>query len=205
MRRAGRIVEIGCGTGVILRELAALTEASISGIDRDEGLLAVAGRSCPENVELIRADASRSRLPKADIVLFHHFLHHMEALGPFLSRIRRSLEKKGLAVVLAEYDWDSALRECPGPIPGLLRKSLEAGGLFIHRRCDMEAAFPKAGFCEVSSGCEPGIPSTPDPWFLENQAASLDGSGDGASAGALRGSGDQVLTVPVIWGIWRKT
>jgi SAM-dependent methyltransferase len=204
LRRAGRVVEIGCGTGVILRELAALTEAAISGVDIDEGLLAVARRSCPENVELVRADASRSRLPRADIVLFHHFLHHIEALGPFLSRIRRSLEKGGLAVVLAEYDWSCALEEPRGRLLELLRRSLREDGLDLRRRAEIEEAFEAGGFDPVATGSEPGVFSAPDRWFLDAQASALDRSGDPEGARALRAQQDSSLAVPVMWGIWRR-
>lgn len=205
LRSAGRIVEAGCGAGAILAEVASITNASVTGIDRDPILLAEARKRCPPGVELVQADALESALPRADIYIFHHFLLHVPDLTRFLRRVRKALPGRGggVAAVLAEYDWTSATPAAPGPSPDLLRKSLAAGGLYLRSRIDMESSFERAGFRSVASGCEPGIPSQPDEWLVESQAALLEETGRPREADALRTGSRAPIAVPLIWGLWR--
>ena len=70
VRRRDRVLEIGCGTGVVLRDLAPLTgpRGSVTGLDRSRTLLAVARRLCRGTrggrITLRHGDAAR--LPFAD-------------------------------------------------------------------------------------------------------------------------------------------
>ncbi|NLP05243.1 class I SAM-dependent methyltransferase [Candidatus Fermentibacteria bacterium] len=205
LRSAGRVVEAGCGTGLILGEVASLTEASVAGIDHDPSLLAEAARRCPAGVDLVEADALESSPPRADIYLFHHFLLHSADLPRFLVRVREALPGcgRGIATVLAEYDWTCASAAPPGPFPNLFRRSLAALGLHLRSRAEVEASFESAGFRRVASGCEPGIPSRPDEWFVESQAALLEEKGDPHGADALRAGSDVLMVVPLMWSVWR--
>lgn len=207
LRSAGRIVEAGCGTGLVLGEIASLTNAGVTGIDCDPYLLAEAARRCPGRVEFVEADALEARLPRADIYLFHHFLMHAEDLPRFLARVRKALPGcgRGTAAVLAEYDWSCASAVPESPLPDLLRESLAAGGLHLRSRVEVEESFERAGFRRTASGCEPGIPARPDEWFVESQAALLEEEGDPCAAGALRAGSNASLAVPVMWSVWRTS
>ncbi len=67
---ARRIVDLGCGTGQLTRELAAAPGRQVIGVDPSEAMLAIArGQPGAERVEWIEGDASAIGLPSADLVI----------------------------------------------------------------------------------------------------------------------------------------
>jgi len=76
-----RLVDLGTGTGLVLRRLATLSEhpRAAVGIDRSAGMLARAGR-LPAGCSVLRADARAVPLPDgwADVVCCAYLLHLLE-------------------------------------------------------------------------------------------------------------------------------
>ena len=99
LKRGGRVLEVGCGTG---RNLALLLEAvgaegQVYGVDLSEGMLAKAKELCARrewhNVELMRADAADYVLPEpVDGAIFSLSYavipHHKDALRHAWKQLR---------------------------------------------------------------------------------------------------------------------
>src|SRR5579871_3308215 len=99
-----RVLEVGCGTGILT---AALPTAPITAIDLDERLLAVARKRCPEaRIRFERQDAAA--LPYAtrsfDLAICRYVLMHQEAPLAVVGEMHRVVDLGGSAIAF-EPDW----------------------------------------------------------------------------------------------------
>ncbi len=103
-----RVLEVGCGTGILTSALAAaLPTAQITAIDLDERLLAVArSRSAQASIRFERQDAAA--LPYAtrsfDLALCRYVLMHQEAPLAVVGEMHRVVDLGGYAIAF-EPDW----------------------------------------------------------------------------------------------------
>jgi 2-polyprenyl-3-methyl-5-hydroxy-6-metoxy-1,4-benzoquinol methylase len=79
--RAGRLLDLGCGYGVVANYLAlASPEREVIGIDLDRRRIAVAQRTAAnrENITFIAGDVTQVALPVCDTILMTDVLHHLD-------------------------------------------------------------------------------------------------------------------------------
>ena len=136
-RRPLRLVDVGCGTGAVLRGLAEFGEAV--GIEANETLLAVARAA--------GLDARKGALPDdlpiaagwADVVLLLDVIEHLDDDGAALHAARRLLTAGGVLVVtVPAYPWlwsghDVALGHRRRYVAPNLRRLVEGAGYGVER------------------------------------------------------------------------
>jgi SAM-dependent methyltransferase len=87
---ARHILDLGCGTGVLTRELASVEGRDVTGVDPAAAMLAVARRRPgAERVRWVEGDASALGMPEADLVV---------------------MTGNVAQIFLEEADWNAALR-----------------------------------------------------------------------------------------------
>jgi SAM-dependent methyltransferase len=151
-----RVLDLGCGTGDDVQELARLVGPSgrVVGIDRSETIIAEARervRGTPLSVEFQVADAYALPFPDASFDVcradrvFHHLEHPRQAFGELL-RVTRS----GGRVLLFDPDFETAIVDAPDR--ALTRRLLNfyCGGYrdgWMGRR--LPGMFREAGLTEI--------------------------------------------------------
>jgi len=181
LRRVSAIVEPGCGSGLLSRELLPLTAARITCIDKVER------PGMPEGCTFVRADATRYT-PAADIYISSFFLYQLGDPVTYLRRVGRALGQDGLYAVAGEFSYQDP-EGCP--LVSELSASLEAEGFDPMFGSVMVEAFRTAGYEAVETGEVGPLREEPDGEFLRLQL--------GASGKSL----PEGITIPVFWGVFR--
>ena len=96
-----RVLDVGCGTGVLASELSQHFE-SVVGIDISEPMLAIArGKRAAANIEYRRADANQLVLEqKFDAIVSHTAFHHLENVPRTLGVLKGALEPGGRLILV---------------------------------------------------------------------------------------------------------
>lgn len=105
----GSVVDLGCGTGWMLKHLSAAHPAmTLTGTDFSPAMLKIARQAAPQAVltegDIEDADFTAT-LPKADIVLSLGILHHMADIDAHL-RLLKQLGKNGATAFLSCFACD---------------------------------------------------------------------------------------------------
>jgi ubiquinone/menaquinone biosynthesis C-methylase UbiE len=126
-----RVLDVACGTGVVTRLAAERVGAagSVSGLDINPGMLAVAGSATPSDMSINWQEASAESMPfpdgAFDVVLCQMGLQFVPGKLAALREMRRVLETGGRAVI-----------SVPGPKPPLFAIMTDA----LARHLSPEAA-----------------------------------------------------------------
>ena len=106
LRTGDRVLDVGCGTGIVARRVAARMgdEGSVVGLDTNEGMLDVAEATAAESrlaIEWRQGDASEIPFPDGafDVVCCQQTLQFVPDPGTVVREIRRVLAPGGRAAV----------------------------------------------------------------------------------------------------------
>jgi len=114
LEKARRVLEVGCGTGVIAGEVARLSTAGVVGLDVDAGMLGAA-RSYAPQVLLAQGDAQA--LPFADgvfdLVLCHDLLLWLHDPARAVAEMARVVRAGGFVLACAEPDYGGRIDHPP--------------------------------------------------------------------------------------------
>ena len=106
LRGAKKVLEVGCGTGVITDEIRKKTPAKITAIDHDKGMLQVAEKSV-KNVTFKQANVEKlsMRSNTFDVVLCQYLFLWLAEPEKAIKEMSRVCKKKGFVVALSEPDY----------------------------------------------------------------------------------------------------
>jgi SAM-dependent methyltransferase len=158
-------LDVGCGTGVLVRELSTLGYEQITGLDIDYSAIQFAKKASPGNAFSV-GDAYQLPFPqgKFDLVFCHFVLLWLANPVMALSEMKRVLRPGGQVFILAEPDHDSRI-DFPDEFVDLGRKqtlSLEKQGVDIDAGRQVGKWLSEAGFLVKETGVLGGQWATSD-------------------------------------------
>lgn len=114
-----RVLEVGCGTGALLEELAGRGIPEVSGLDISAEHLSFSRRLLPD-VGLVQADAAAAPLPDAyfDLVCCHFLLLWVPNPVQVLREMLRLVRPGGVIAAFAEPDYGGRI-DHPAPLSRL--------------------------------------------------------------------------------------
>lgn len=104
----GKILDLGCGQGVIAKYLAKTETREVIGIDKDQGRIPKSNNS---NLKFKSADIRKYPLEGADAIVISDVLHHLDFQDQdkLLAKISRALRKNG-TLLIKEIDTQEIIR-----------------------------------------------------------------------------------------------
>ncbi len=128
---AEKVLELGCGTGVITSEIASRTKGVVHAIDINPEFLEISKeRVRNENVRFYQMDATQMEFENAyfDVVYFANFLMWVKNPYRVFSEIVRVLAPSGYLGILSEPDYGGRIDyPCEAIGRGVLRKLKDLG------------------------------------------------------------------------------
>ena len=152
---AQRVLEVGCGTGAVLRTISPAPRGILHGLDIDLPSLQLAQREVAL-ANLIAGDAHRIPYANAsfDIILCHYLLLWLTHPAGALSEMRRVTRPGGAVLALAEPDYGLRVDkpESLAQLGHMQTEALRAQGANPDLGSQLPDLFEAAGFKNVQSG-----------------------------------------------------
>lgn len=106
--QGGKIVDLGCGEGVISKYIAKNRQRTVIGVDFDTKRLP---KSNLKNLQFVSADIRRYVVGRVDGVIISDVLHHLKILDQkrLVVRISKSLNRGGI-LIIKEIDTKEKVR-----------------------------------------------------------------------------------------------
>jgi SAM-dependent methyltransferase len=159
LSEAGKVLEVGCGTGALLAEFPSITRADIFGLDinPDNARQAKknappAGISCGDGHYLPHSDGC------FDIVLCHFLLLWVESPAAVLREMKRVTRSGGAVMALAEPDYSGRIDYPPSlePLGRWQAESLRRQSADPDAGRKLRGWFTSAGISPIESGIMAG-------------------------------------------------
>jgi SAM-dependent methyltransferase len=143
--RPKAVVEVGCGSGGILRALADLNSSiqTLTGYDISPAAISLAARSQKERVQYYQSDFVNARLTGEDVLLAIDVLEHVDDYYGFLNKVR---SKSSFAVF--HIPLDLSCRNILKPHTMLVQRQ-QVGHLHYYTKEMVEWALKDTGFSIV--------------------------------------------------------
>lgn len=110
--KSGTVVDLGCGTGMDVHNMAAMFGADFKtvGVDHDASLIDIARKNAPDGANLEFIIAEGDRLPFSDATVnglrAERLVQHLKSPDAVFAEINRVVTS-GAPVVIVESDWSS--------------------------------------------------------------------------------------------------
>ncbi|MBN2400438.1 MAG: class I SAM-dependent methyltransferase [Candidatus Aminicenantes bacterium] len=106
LARYKRILDLGCGCGVITEEIRAICALPVFGVDRDPAVIAFAKKEYPQNRFWVADEnALLEQGLSFDLIILSFVLMWQAKPLRFLQKIIKLLDKRGTLLILAEPDY----------------------------------------------------------------------------------------------------
>ncbi len=213
-----KVLDLGCGTGVLISEMEEKYDIHSIGMDIDYSSIKYAKNS--RNISnVICADAYRIPLPDSsiDVALFHFVLLWLQDPVKAITEVKRCLKPEGWLLCLAEPDHGSRV-DYPPPLDDIGRlqtESLEKQGADIQAGRKLGVWLHQSGF----NICETGVLGSQWSPEIDQSEINLEWewlARDGVNQYALsaqtirdidlsaRKNGSRVLNVPTYYACAKK-
>lgn len=107
LKPAARVLDVGCGTGVLAHWLASASISSYCGVDLSEVAIEQARKSNIPEAQFAVADAASFEPSQVfDVIVFNEMLYYLENPEEDVRRIARALAPDGLLIVSIWYHDD---------------------------------------------------------------------------------------------------
>jgi SAM-dependent methyltransferase len=168
-----RILDLGCGSGVISEDIRQICGRPVLGVDRDPAMVAFAQKEYPRNRFLA---ADENELLKQglcfDLIVLSFVLMWQTKPLHFLQKIKKLLSEKGTLLILAEPDYGGRI-DFPDELDFLKEIFIghitsQKGNPFIGRK--IKTLLLKSGWqTEVGLASYLNFPANYDPDIWENE------------------------------------
>jgi len=214
--QAERVLDVGCGTGVITEELAQRTRGAVIGLDLDRERLAFA-RQQPSRARYEQGDARSLPYPDQhfDIVACHYLLMWVGDSGRTMREMARVLRPNGAVLICAEPDYGGRLDWPDLPIrkwqiDGLRRRGANPlVGRQLRELLADAGLSATVGLIPARWDVDSGVQDSEAEWFWVRydagdaiDAATLDEAQ--AQARAAIAQGTRLVYVPTFYALGRR-
>jgi ubiquinone/menaquinone biosynthesis C-methylase UbiE len=155
IKSAARVLEVGCGTGAILKEIPEPGEAQIHGIDLSFSTLTQTRSNAPKSL-LACCDGQSLPYPDRtfDVTFCHYFLLWVNDPVRALSEMRRVTRTNGVILALAEPDYGGRIDYPPAlePLGRWQAEALRQQGADVDTGRKLRRLFVQAGIKPIEMG-----------------------------------------------------
>jgi SAM-dependent methyltransferase len=219
LAQARAVLEVGCGTGVVAREMARLSSARVVGLDLDAAMLPFA-RQREDGVACVQGDAHALPFPAGsfDVVVCHYLLLWLADPAQAMQEMARVARPGGAILACAEPDYGGRVDHPPEMVSlgQLQAQALRQQGADPRLGRRLGELFVAAGL-QATVGVMAGrweLPASPDDGFEAEWAMrerDLAGLLPPEELRRLRSvdrraleTGQRVLFVPTFYALGRK-
>lgn len=173
LKNKRKILDVGCGTGAVTRDIALLTKGDVVGIDIDKEKLKEAKRFIFEvpNVKLMEADVLNLPFEDEtfDMVVFSVVLVYIKNQQKAVNEMARVTQKNGVVLATLEPDYASGIDYPENPASSLILKNMEDLSADLYTGRKLKFLLTKAGL-----KTEVGIDTETDYILLKDDKKRLD-------------------------------